>query len=533
MRAFCRVILTLSVVLSLPCRVFSADRVRDMQTAAAEEGKADWGHWGLNPAEYSAWKTHSSRLIPLYSFGITLDHLRQQGSVYRSTERMAKLYTQPIDVPANPTAEYFDQTDVYVMQRAAADAGKKYIVLVVFDGMDWQTTWAAAIHKTGQVPYRDGRGTGLSFQDYRGTTTDYGYFATSPVCVEPKIDVDAQLVTGDLKRPAGYDWRFGGDTPWGVPMRPEYLIGKDREHEAPVTDSSASATSMTAGIKTFNGAVNMTVDSRRVETIAHQLQREKQMSIGVVTSVPISHATPASAYSNNVSRDDYQDLTRDLIGLPSVVNRSALPGVDVLIGCGWGETNKKDEGQGQNFVPGNRYLTEDDQKAIDVANGGKYVIAQRTAGQSGAKVLQAGAAQAAKDNKRLLGYFGVKKGHLPFRTADGNFDPTKDIGDAEEYSKAALKENPTLADMTSAALQVLETNPHGFWLMVEAGDVDWANHSNNIDNSIGAVHSGADAFKAICDWAEKNDRWKDTAVFVTSDHGHYLHLLKPEAIVSK
>ena len=73
-----------------------------------------------------------------------------------------------------------------------------------------------------------------------------------------------------------------------------------------------------------------------------------------------------------------------------------------------------------------------------------------------------------------------------------------------------------------AALKVLETNEQGFWLMVEAGDVDWASHGNNIDNVVGAVMSGDDAFQAITEWAEKDDRWKDTAVIVTSDHGHLL-----------
>ena len=38
--------------------------------------------------------------------------------------------------------------------------------------------------------------------------------------------------------------------------------------------------------------------------------------------------------------------------------------------------------------------------------------------------------------------------------------------------------------------------------MVEAGDVDWANHDNNLDNSIGAVNSGDDALRAVTDWVE-------------------------------
>ena len=74
--------------------------------------------------------------------------------------------------------------------------------------------------------------------------------------------------------------------------------------------------------------------------------------------------------------------------------------------------------------------------------------------------------------------------------------------------------------MTTAALTVLEKNERGFYLMVEAGDVDWGNHQNNIDNSIGAVFSGEDAFKAIVKWVEENSNWEETQLIVTSDHGH-------------
>lgn len=52
---------------------------------------------------------------------------------------------------------WMDQTNVADMQRAAAKAGKKYIFLVVFDGMDWQTTLAAAVWNQKKVTYTDGR----------------------------------------------------------------------------------------------------------------------------------------------------------------------------------------------------------------------------------------------------------------------------------------------------------------------------------------------------------------------------------------
>jgi alkaline phosphatase len=98
------------------------------------------------------------------------------------------------------------------------------------------------------------------------------------------------------------------------------------------------------------------------------------------------------------------------------------------------------------------------------------------------------------------------------------------------YPEAELTENPTLAEMTSAAIEVLSARDSGFWLMVEAGDVDWANHRNDIDRSIGSVISGDEAVRVITDWVEANSDWDETLLVVTADHGHYLVLVDPEAL---
>ena len=86
--------------------------------------------------------------------------------------------------------------------------------------------------------------------------------------------------------------------------------------------------------------------------------------------------------------------------------------------------------------------------------------------------------------------------------------------------------------MALAAVEVLNSRSENWWLMIEAGDVDWANHSNNIDNSIGAVLSGDDAFASVVSWIEQNGGWQDTALILTADHGHYLNLKKPEALIA-
>ena len=86
--------------------------------------------------------------------------------------------------------------------------------------------------------------------------------------------------------------------------------------------------------------------------------------------------------------------------------------------------------------------------------------------------------------------------------------------------------------MTAAAIKVLSSRKDHFWLMVEAGDVDWANHDNNIDCSIGAVNSGDSAVKCITDWVEKNSNWQESIVIVTSDHGHMFQLTQPELLIA-
>ncbi|MEM7477662.1 MAG: alkaline phosphatase [Planctomycetota bacterium] len=512
--------------------------ISSMQKKAASSRKADWAHWGPEQGQYSSWITHSNRLVPTYVFGGNLGKVAGENSVYRSKEALKSLYGKLPEKTYNPNANYFDQTDVYRLQMEAIKSGKKKIILMVFDGMDWQTARAAALFKTKKVEYDRGRGTGLSFQDYDRVETDFGSFVSSPHNNGTNIDVNTQQV----KNPGGattggYNAGLGGDVPWISEARidPLYLIAKHDDLKHAYTDSAASATSMTSGYKTYNNAINVDFSGREILPLGRTLQ-EKGFAVGAVTSVPISHATPACAYASNVHRSDYQDITRDLIGVPSVYHPGGLKGLDVLIGCGWGEAKKEDGAQGKNFVPGNRYLAKADLEAIQRGKDG-FVTAIRTPGKSGKKRLLAAAATAAQEKKRLLGFYGVQGGHLPFQTADGDYDTVPSFANpnplaAEEYTPADLNENPELHHMTQAALDVLDARSERWWLMVEAGDVDWANHANNIDNSIGAVLSGDRAFDCITNWVGKHGGWQDFYLIVTADHGHYLVIDQPQAIAN-
>lgn len=544
--------LVLAFVLAPQAVPAEKDFVRTLQSAAVEAGHSPLGHWGPDSKIYSGWTTHTNRLIPVYTYGtfgagrgIDLTSYIGANSVYRSEKGLRRVYGRVPTNSLNPRADYMDQTDLAALQRAAFAGGKRYVFLVIFDGMDWQTTWAAATYNRRRVCYRSGRGEGTHFQDYTACgTTQFGFMVTSPHNEGTKTNVNDQSVLNPGgKQPGGYNAAHAGPNPWTTGDDPIYPMGRSRddpksEGEHAYPDSAATATAMTTGVKTYNDAINVDAAGNRVSAIAHEVQ-QRGYAIGVVTSVPISHATPACAYAHNVHRDDYQDLTRDLLGLPSISHpQKPLAGVDVLIGGGFEDNRLEatDKGQGENFVPGNVWITAADLKSIDANSKGRYVVAMRTPRVNGATCLFERACQAAQTGKRLFGFYGVgkAKGHLPFQTADGDYRPVRgNTLKPEQYTPTDIAENPRLADMTAAAITVLQTNPRGFWLMVEAGDVDWANHNNNIDNSIGAVNSGDLAVRTITNWVEQNSNWSESLLIVTADHGHYLVLEKPEMLTGK
>jgi alkaline phosphatase len=159
-------------------------------------------------------------------------------------------------------------------------------------------------------------------------------------------------------------------------------------------------------------------------------------------------------------------------------------------------------------------------------------------GTNGGQALRQAAQAAAGGGNRLFGLFGSRKlDHLPYRTADGRYDPAPSLDrkgnpvPAEVYTPAEIEAQPTLTQMTEAALAVLARDPdQPFILFVEAGDVDFALHANNLDNAVGAIYSGEEAIAAVIRWVEAHSNWDDSVLIVSSDHGHYLVLDQPQAL---
>jgi alkaline phosphatase len=77
---------------------------------------------------------------------------------------------------------------------------------------------------------------------------------------------------------------------------------------------------------------------------------------------------------------------------------------------------------------------------------------------------------------------------------------------------------PTLAEMTAGALNVLDDDPDGLFLMVEGGAVDWASHNNRSERMVEEELAFADAVDAVIDWVGEKGDWSETLLIVTGDH---------------
>ena len=214
------------------------DRLKDLQAAYV----ANWNqkaarayHFGSQgPGDvFSNHTSHSNRLVPVYLFGKKADLKAVMGenSRYREPEKIKATYGFLPANTVNPRAVYADQSDLYRVQKEAVARGVKHLFIVWFDGLDWPTTQAAAIVKTGKV-YAEGKGSGLIFQDYEaGGAAQYGFVVTSPTHDKNTPNVDAQtVVIPPDSLGGGYDAMIAGPNPWTLgPLGPR-APGISRDH---------------------------------------------------------------------------------------------------------------------------------------------------------------------------------------------------------------------------------------------------------------------------------------------------------------
>lgn len=277
------------------------------------------------------------------------------------------------------------------------------------------------------------------------------------------------------------------------------------------TDSAAAGTVLSTGVKTYNGAIGVGPDRKPLK---HAMERAEELgkATGVVTSVQLSHATPAGFAAHNVSRSSYAEIAEEMI------QRSML---DVIMGCGHpfytndGAPTPDGDGDGMPDARDYRYVGgEETWRALREGTAGTGVDADHNDLADDAWTLIETRAQfraygLGAAPKRLIGVPRVANTLQQRRSGERN---------AEPFAVPFIETVPTLEEMTRAALNVLEEDPDGFVMMVEGGAVDWASHSNQSGRMVEEQIDFNLAVNAVVEWVETESDWSETLLIVTADH---------------
>jgi len=369
----------------------------------------------------------------------------------------------------------------------------EHVILFIGDGMQME-------HEVAASRYLYGTDLGLSWHGFPVNA----YVATWDVTTYDAYASDAGKAPFD---DTGFDPLLGYDPAsgrGGAAPFPLSLEGTAYYFLRAATDSAAAATAMSTGFKTDAGNIAWKRGDPAggaLSTIAEILRARRGSAIGVVTTVPFDHATPACFVSHNVSRGNSLAIADEITG-------AVRP--DVVIGGGH-----------PGWFPG--YFTADRLAALKADAG--YVVVERVAGQDGGASLRA-AASALPEGRKLFGLFGG--------AASGDFEPPVPRNDPGNPGFATVGENPSLADMVDAALAVLDRNPNGFFLMAEEGDIDHSNHANDYAMMIGTMWGLDQAVKAALAFVERPGdgmTWENTLLVVTADHGNSLMRLSAQNVL--
>lgn len=219
-----------------------------------------------------------------------------------------------------------------------------------------------------------------------------------------------------------------------------------------ITDSAAGGTALSTGQKTYNGAIGVNTDTVAIKTIL-EMAEEKNLATGLVSTSAITHATPASFIAHQGSRGSYEDIAADFLKTD----------INVFIGGGYKHFAQRAD---------KRDLTKELQK-------------------KGYQVL-----------RNMDDISKVKSGKLAGLIAD-------------EHNEAYPKRKMDLPVSTQTAINILDQNKSGFFIMVEGSQIDWGGHANN---TIFVVNEMLDFDRAIGKALEFASKDGETLIIVTADH---------------
>jgi alkaline phosphatase len=269
-------------------------------------------------------------------------------------------------------------------------------------------------------------------------------------------------------------------------------------------DSAGTMSAIMTGVKTKAGVISVSEKVLRGNCLSslgenlitvEELAEKKGLSTGIVTTARITHATPAAVYAHTPERNWEADsnLTAEAKsnGCKDIawqmVKQPAGDGLEVALGGGR-----------RNFLPNT--VTDPEGKKGKRKDGQDLTQAWLNDYSNSAYVYdKAGLDKIdTKNTQHLLGLF--ESSHMEY----------------EADRKSDTLGEPSLAEMTSKAIEILKNNQKGFFLMVEGGRIDHAHHAGNAYRAL----TDTQAFNEAVATAVKNTNPDDTLIIVTADHSH-------------
>ncbi|MBU1341585.1 MAG: alkaline phosphatase [Proteobacteria bacterium] len=255
-----------------------------------------------------------------------------------------------------------------------------------------------------------------------------------------------------------------------------------------VTDSAASASQLASGQYAGSEMIGLDKDGNPVETVVEKAIKAGK-STGLITDTRVTHATPAGFAAHQPHRDMENQIAEDMLNA----------GPDVMFGGGlryWIPMGANDKTSAVR-----KELEEMTQGSVKIKSKRKDERNLLTEAQQKGYALAFNKSQMERADGKVLGLFAYSA--LP----DGI-----EVTRTKEDSNRTI---PTLKEMSSKALDILSKNEKGFFLMIEAGLIDWAAHYNDTGLMLHEMMSLNDTLNYVLDWAKDRD---DTLIVVTADH---------------
>ncbi|MGA9615929.1 MULTISPECIES: alkaline phosphatase [Serratia] len=295
-----------------------------------------------------------------------------------------------------------------------------------------------------------------------------------------------------------------------------YSLDKKTHKPNYVTDSAASATAWSSGVKTYNGALGVDVNGKDQPTLL-EIAKAAGKATGNVSTAELQDATPAAQISHVTSRKCYgpeetseKCATNALEngGHGSISEQLLKARADVTLGGGaksFNQLAKSGEWQGKSLKDQATALGYQWVENLDALN----------------------AVSVANQQKPLLGLFAA--GNMPVRwqgpkaTYHGNIDQPAVTC---ENNPARTADIPTLAVMTEKAINLLKTNQNGFFLQIEGASIDKQDHAANPCGQFGETVDLDEAVQKALAFARADG---NTLVIVTADHAHSSQIIATDA----